>query len=74
MDKSDYFRRRQALMQRLMDIPNPKFFPRSVRKIQMLIANLDAEYSGETIEECCRRLQKEYKDKFSINNHRGNDK
>lgn len=74
MDKNDYSRRRQALVQRLMDIPNPKFFPRSVRKIQMLIANLDAEYSGETKEECYRRLQKEYKDELTINNHSGNDK
>ena len=71
MDKIDYTRRRQLLIQRLMGIPNPKFFPRSVRKILKLIANLDAEYLGKTMDLCYQRLLDDYKDKFTIKNHNG---
>lgn len=71
MDKIDYNRRRQLLIQRLLGIPTPKLFPRSVRKILKLIANLDAEYLGETMDLCYQRLLDDYKDKIAIKNDNG---
>ncbi len=70
MDKADYARRRILLIQRLMSIPSPKFFPRSVRYVLMLIANLDAEYSGDTTEKCYQQLLNEYKKLKSHNDEK----
>lgn len=66
MDKSTYESHRSLLVQRLLAIPNPKFFPRSVNKVLRLIADLDAEYSGKSTEACYQQLLEEYKDKFQL--------
>lgn len=63
IDEKDYADRRQILIVRLLSIPRPRFFPRTVHRVLYLIAALDAEYTGEPINVCYKQLLNEYNDR-----------
>ena len=62
MTEYEYRQRRLLLQERFLAIPNPKLLRHVTNKVLRMIAALDAEYSGESEENCYQQLIHELKE------------
>ena len=60
MTQQEYTAQRWLWANRLLNIPSPKLFPRTIRFHLLMIAKLDAQYLNVPIEECLRKAEKEF--------------
>ena len=54
------------LQERFLAIPNPKVLRRMANRVLRMIAALDAEYSGQSEEDCYNQLVKVLKEKGKL--------
>ena len=66
MTEYEYRQRRLLLQERFLAIPNPKVLRHTANRVMRMIAALDAEYLGQSEEDCYKQLIHELKEKGKL--------